>query len=167
MRNDSVVNMDTRQHVAKILWVLIMVLAFAATNTYACPSPSNTGAVSLSYSSDELYTAKTHKVLAGGSLDLAGCTSLPGLGFVMSAPDFSVTFSGNSAGRALEFRLNSECDSILLVNDASGNWHYDDDSNGSLDAKLRLAKAANGIYDVWVGTRYSGNCNATLVIETF
>jgi hypothetical protein len=85
----------------------------------------------------------------------------------MEAPDFTLSFSGNSSGRALEFRLDTECDSILLINDANGNWHYDDDSNGSLDAKIRLNKAANGSYDVWVGTRYSGTCSATLIAETF
>jgi len=167
MRNTSDVNRATKHHVPKIVWIMMMVLAFAANNSYACPSLSDSGVASLSYSSDELYSAKSHKVLAGGSVDLTGCTSLPGYGFVMAAADFSLTFSGNSAGRALEFRLDSECDSILLVNDASGSWHYDDDSNGDMDAKLRLAKAADGVYDIWVGTRYSGNCNATLVIETF
>ncbi|MDP2127792.1 MAG: hypothetical protein Q8K97_10470, partial [Pseudohongiella sp.] len=80
---------------------------------------------------------------------------------------FTMTFSGNSTGRELEFRLDTECDSVLMINDASGNWHYDDDTNGSLDAQIRLPKAANGIYDIWVGTRYSGTCNATLILETF
>jgi len=167
MRKPSDINRSATQPVRVILWMLIMVLSLTASNSYACPSLSDSGVTSLSYTSDDLYTAKSHKVLAGGGVDLAGCTSMPGYGFVMAAADFSITFSGNSAGRALEFRVDSECDSILLVNDASGNWHYDDDSNGSLDAKLRLAKTAEGVYDVWVGTRYSGNCNATLVIETF
>jgi hypothetical protein len=150
----------------KLLWILVFALAFVSVNAQACPDVSQNG-ISVSFTSDDLYSAKNQKVIAGGSVDLAGCPSLPGYGFVTIAPDFTMTFSGNSVGRALEFRLNTECDSILLINDANGNWHYDDDSNGGLDAKIRLAKAANGTYDIWIGTRYTGNCNATLTFETF
>jgi hypothetical protein len=150
----------------KLAWIFIATLALVSCNADACPDLALSG-TSLSYTSDALYSAKSHKVVAGGGVDLAGCTSLPGYGYVMTAPDFTMSFSGNSTGRELEFRLESECDSILMVNDSNGNWHYDDDSNGSLDAKIRLPKAANGAYDIWVGTRYSGTCNATLIIETF
>ena len=149
-----------------LAWLLALVLTLVSFSAMACPDVSQNGKA-LAYTSDELYSAKTHKVLAGGGVDLAGCMSLPGYGYVMTAPDFTLTFSANADGRELEFRLDTECDSILMVNDASGNWHYDDDSNGSLDAKIRLGKAPAGVYDVWVGTRYSGNCNASLVIETF
>ena len=151
---------------AKVLWIVVIALSFFAGSVQACPDFSQ-GGTSLSYTSDDLYTSKSHKVTAGGGTDLAECSDLPGYGFVMESPDFTLSFSGNSSGRALEFRLDTECDSILLVNDANGKWHYDDDSNGSLDAKIRLNKAANGSYDVWVGTRYSGTCSATLIAETF
>ncbi|MDO8907793.1 MAG: hypothetical protein Q7W55_04745 [Pseudohongiella sp.] len=166
MNNQSIYKLSRSRLTAKALWVLIVALAFVSSHAQACPDASQSGA-SLTYTSNELYSAKSHKVVAGGGVDLAGCTSLPGFGFVMTAPDFTMTFSGNSTGRELEFRLDTECDSVLMINDASGNWHYDDDTNGSLDAKIRLPKAANGIYDIWVGTRYSGTCNATLILETF
>ena len=135
---------------AKVLWIVVIALSFFAGSVQACPDFSQ-GGTSLSYTSDDLYTSKSHKVTAGGGTDLAECSDLPGYGFVMEAPDFTLSFSDNSSGRALEFRLDTECDSILLIN----------------DAKIRLNKAANGSYDVWVGTRYSGTCSATLITETF
>jgi hypothetical protein len=150
----------------KLAVVVLLLSLLACFPALACPDVSQSGS-SLSYTSDQLYSAKSHKITAGGPVDLDGCLSLPGSGLVTTAPDFTLTFSGNSVGRAIEFRLNTECDSILLINDASGTWHYDDDSNGSLDAKIRLAKAQNGVYDIWVGTRYTGTCNANLTIETF
>lgn len=145
--------------------LLTVLLILFSCSAQACPDFTQNGQ-SLSYTSDELYTAKVHKITAGGTVDLGSCLTLPGQGMVTIAPDFTLAFSANS-GRAIEFRVDSECDSIILINDASGNWHYDDDSNGSLDAKLRLVKAANGTYDIWVGTRYAGTCSASLTIETF
>ena len=67
----------------------------------------------------------------------------------------------------MEFRLDSKCDTILLINDTSGAWHHDDDSNGNLNAKIRLPKARDGIYDIWAGTLSADTCDATLTIETF
>jgi len=45
---------------------------------------------------------------------------------------------------------------------------YDDDDNGNLDPKIRLTNpAANGIYDIWIGTYNGATCDAQLIIETF
>jgi hypothetical protein len=131
-----------------------------------CPD-FNLAGRDLFYSSDDLYSPQTFEVVAGGPVDLGLCSELPGQGYVMEAPDFKLNFSGNSAARELEIRVDSACDSILLLNDTSGTWHHDDDSNGSLDAKIRLPKAVNGVYDIWVGTLTTDTCDATLTIETF
>ena len=132
----------------------------------ACPD-FNLAGRDLFYSSDDLYSPQTFEVVAGGPVDLGLCSELPGQGYVMDAPDFKLNFSGNSAARELEIRVDSNCDSILLLNDTSGTWHHDDDSNGSLDAKIRLPKAVNGVYDIWVGTLTTDTCDATLTLETF
>jgi hypothetical protein len=131
-----------------------------------CPDFSQSG-TSLSYSSDDLYAPQSMSVVAGGSVNLSNCPSIPGLGYVTQAPDYKLEFSGNSAGRELEFRLDSACDTVLLINDINGTWYHDDDSNGNLDAKIRLPKAGNGVYDIWIGTLNADNCDATLTIETF
>lgn len=94
---------------------LLMPLSLVSVSAQACPDVSKNGAA-LSYTSDALYSAKSHSVIAGGGVNLDKCYTLPGYGQVSSAPDFTLRFSGNS-NRDLELRLNTDCDSILLVND--------------------------------------------------
>lgn len=131
-----------------------------------CPDLSLPG-TALQYSSDALYTPQSLKVMAGGPADIAQCSSLPGRGFVTLAPDYTLTFTDNGSGRALEVRLESECDSVLLINDPLATWHFDDDSNGSMDALLRFNVASEGNYDIWIGSYESEGCNAAVTLETF
>jgi len=131
-----------------------------------CPDFSLSG-TALSYTSDALYTPQSLKGFAGGPADIAQCASLPGRGFVTLAPDYTFAFTGNDSGRALEVRLESECDNVLLINDPGAGWHFDDDSNGSMGALIRFEAAAEGSYDVWIGSYESAGCNATVTLETF
>jgi hypothetical protein len=121
----------------------------------------------LTYGSGALYSAQELVVFAGGTADLGACSDLPGYGFVAADPDFTLDFSAEGAGRALEFRVDSRCDSVLLINDPQGNWHWDDDSNGDSDALLRFGDADSGRWDIWVGAYGADGCSATLTLETF
>ncbi len=112
-------------------------------------------------------------MVAGGQNSLTKCGiraqnyrgALPG--YTTSSPDFSITVQGIS-GYSIEFRVRSECDSVLLVNTAARNWYFDDDDLGAGDAKIRLTRpAGDGIFDVWVGTYDGSSCDARLIIETF
>ena len=134
------------------------------TAAAACPDWSLTGQ-QLTYSSDELWTPRTHAVTAGGTNDLNACPQ-PGRGWVATRPDFDLSFTDNSAGRDLEFRVDATCDSVLLVNDASGQWHFDDDSGDGLNSRIRLPNTSAGTYDIWVGTYGSTACAATITFET-
>jgi hypothetical protein len=131
----------------------------------ACPDVALTGE-SLTYSSDEAYAPRAHGVIAGGDVDLGACGSVPGAGYVATAPDFELTFTANGAGRALEFRVQADCDAVLLVNDATGQWHFNDDDAGT-DPRIRLDRAPEGLYDIWIGTFGPATCNAELIVETF
>jgi len=131
----------------------------------ACPDVSMNGQ-GLSYSSDQAYSPRAHSVTAGGNVDLGGCSQQPGYGYVAVPPDFTMNFTANGAGRALEFRVQGSCDTVLLVNDAGGRWHFVDDTNG-VDPALRLGNASEGIYDIWVGTFGPDLCSATMIVETF
>jgi hypothetical protein len=84
----------------------------------------------------------------------------------MTKPDFSFNLSG-MGGYTLTVSVESECDSILLVNTASENWFYDDDDAGNLDASINLTRPANGWLDIWVGTHDGSYCDAVLSLETF
>jgi hypothetical protein len=136
----------------------------------ACPDIALDGA-GMSYTAAELYTPKTFGVIAGGNYDLDNCKirtpngDVP-TGFVAAAPDFELWFESNGQ-YDLEFRIDSECDSVLLINTAAGNFYFDDDDNGNLDAKIRLSAPSQGLYDIWIGTLGPSTCNAQLTIESF
>jgi hypothetical protein len=144
---------------------LIAVACSTGGAALACPEVAQTGQ-SLAYTSDEAWTPRSHPVVAGGGVDLSACASVPGTGYVATAPDFELNFTANGAGRALEFRVRAECDTVLLVNDARGAWHFNDDDS-DLNPRLRLAAAPEGIYDIWIGTFGPSTCSAELIVETF
>jgi len=141
--------------------VMAVGVPFAA---YACPDYGQNGA-GLNYTSDQAYSPRAHPVTAGGPVNLAGC-SQPGHGYVATAPDFTMQFSGNGMRRALEFRVEGSCDTVLLVNDANANWYFNDDDIG-IDPRIRISGASEGIYDIWIGTFDPNLCSARLIVETF
>ncbi|MCC6002502.1 MAG: peptidase S1 [Pararhodobacter sp.] len=130
----------------------------------ACPDYGRNGQA-LSYTSDQAWTPRAHSVIAGGHVDLSRCP-MPGHGYVAVAPDFTMNFSANGMGRALEFRVEGDCDTVLLVNDATARWFFNDDDIG-LDPRIRIGNAPEGIYDIWVGTFGASTCSARLIVETF
>ena len=154
-------------------FVLALVLSFVGTITSACPDYTLWGREVYETTARELYTPRSLSVVAGGDINLERCRirannwSGPMPGWVIREPDFTVTIYGLS-GYQLEFRTESNCDSVLLINTAAGNWYFDDDDNGYGDAKIRLTRpAGDGIYDVWIGTYDGSSCDARLILETF
>lgn len=134
-----------------------------------CPNYNLLGAEG-TFSANELYAPKSFSVTAGGDLRLQRC-KLPfksdrGDGYVTERPDFSIGVHG-LRGYSLEFRVDSECDAVLVVNTGETNWYYDDDDNGNLDPKITLTRPSEGIYDIWVGTTDGETCEGTLTMETF
>lgn len=101
-------------------------------------------------------------VRAGGGTNLSQCPE-PGVGHVGPAPQVELTVRGLT-GQALDFAVSASCDTVLLVNDARGQWHFNDDSQG-LNPGLSLPGAADGVYDVWVGTYGPSGCDATLTVQ--
>lgn len=147
---------------------LATALVFAAPSlaaAQACPSYENSGAP-LSYSSEDVYAPQSLSVVAGGDLDLSQCSELPGFGHVIASPDFTLQYDSLEMGRALEFRVTGECDTVLLINTSEGAWLFNDDDSG-VDPRVRIAAAPDGQYDIWVGTLEAATCAATLTIESF
>lgn len=145
----------------------------AAGAAEACPDYNLWGVERYEFSARDLYAPKQVNVRAGGDYNLERCNIRAGNwrgpmpGYVIREPDFSITIRGMS-GYQIEFRTESNCDSVLLINTAGANWYYDDDDNGNADAKIRLTRpAGDGIYDVWVGTYDGATCDARLIIESF
>ena len=145
-------------------------LALSAGAALACPDWSLSG-YEFRARASQLYTPLEHRLIAGGDRRIDACgirnrTDGRPTGYAARQPD--VTFWFEQDGRyQLEFRVVSECDSMLLVNTGGANWYWDDDDNGNLDPKIRLTRPSQGWYDIWVGTIGPSTCNAILIIETF
>ena len=130
----------------------------------SCPDWRLSG-TPLRYSAASLAAPQSVGVTAGGNTSLSNCPDVRRTGWVTQSPDFELTLSG-AAGQELDMRVQAACDTVLLVNDANGQWHFDDDSGGSLNPRLRFPSAANGVYDIWVGTYGRSTCAATLTLQT-
>ena len=145
--------------------VLIGAAILFAGLAAACPDASLYGE-RYTYNSDDLYSEKVLSVTAGGGVDLDTCYNIPGTGNVIQSPDFSIQYN-KTQQYDIRFIVDGQCDTVLLINDANGNWHFDDDSAGDTDPRIMLSNAADGWIDVWIGTYGDSNCAADLRIESF
>lgn len=144
-----------------------MTTAFAgAASAQQCPD-WQLGGIPITTDAETAWVPQQYPLFAGGGLDLSACTSVQGVGRVTPAPNFTLQYDARNMGRDLELRVQTDCDTTLLVNDSTGQWQFNDDANGTLQPSLRLANAPSGQYDIWVGTFGSQSCQATLVAETF
>ena len=131
----------------------------------ACPSYAEHGAP-LSYTAETVWVPQSTTVIAGGDQDLSTCAEVPGAGYVIENPDFTLSYDDLGMGRALEFRVTGACDTVLLVNSATGEWAFNDDTN-EMHPVVRINNAPSGQYDLWVGTFGPDTCEATLTVESF
>ena len=145
-----------------------LTLAAGAASAQACPD-WQLGGQQQTTDAEAAWVPQTYAATAGGPVNLGGCqTAMGALGYVTAAPTFSIGYDARNMGRDLDFRVEAQgCDTVLLINDASAGWHFNDDSDGALTSRVRLAGAASGRYDVWVGTYGPQSCQASLVVETF
>jgi hypothetical protein len=139
-------------------------LSAAAASAATCPEPRNDGG-KLSFTATRLAQAHYTDVIAGGRVSLAACAAVEGDGHVTPTPDFNVMLAGND-GRNFELRTAADCDAVLLVATADGQWRYDDDSAGGGQARIVIDAAPDGRYDVWVGTFAEASCRARLILQT-
>ncbi|MEZ5750912.1 MAG: LCCL domain-containing protein [Paracoccaceae bacterium] len=142
----------------------ILALTLGAGAAHACPDWTGHGE-QLTYGAAQLVGGQATMVVAGGDVDLSQC-NIPGAtyGHVITSPDFDLSLTDNPDGQALILSVQGECDTILLVNDAAGTWHFGDDTDGSLDPSIIIPAAPVGAYDIWVGTFGAQTCNATLSV---
>ncbi|SFI54981.1 hypothetical protein [Jannaschia pohangensis] len=150
-----------------------LALSCLAGAALACPDVSQNGAYGR-FTGQQLYEAKFFSVTAGGDFPIrARCKGIynalrseRGEGFFPVRPDFTLETPG-LAGFTLVISVVSDCDSALLINTPAGNWYYDDDDNGNLDARIDLTAPSSGVLDIWVGTADGEYCDAQLRLETF
>ena len=101
-------------------------------------------------------------ITAGGSIDLS---QYGHSGYTAGKPDIDFYFTpSNNANETLSISVNSETDTILLINDPEGTWYFSDDSNG-VNPSVTFPNPKNGLYSIFVGTFDSGTAEAELVIS--
>jgi hypothetical protein len=152
-----------------LIYCLTLLLFFSPSVVTACPGQDLSGS-QINHDEMQLYSGISYSLVAGGGTDLGDCEELPGFGYILNTPDFTLDFNYTKPGiMDLEFRVVSNCDSVLLVNDSAGQWLWDDDSNetSKLSPKIRIPAAQAGLYDLWIGSRFGEHCDARLEIETF
>lgn|SRR5690606_18774196 len=99
----------------------------------------------------------TLSMVSGGSINAAtlglgsGCA-----GYVTREPDFILNY--DSPASFLRIYFQGSGDTTLVINDAAGNWHCNDDSHGGLNPTVDINSPAGGHYDIWVGS-WSANEN--------
>ncbi|QXT38906.1 hypothetical protein [Gymnodinialimonas ceratoperidinii] len=150
----------------KKLFAAAFALIATAGIAAACPAWQNQGVQTGYTTGQDLWTPNHYSVTAGGNQSLRNC-GWNHSGHVISRPDFEFTIDGLEAYRRLEIRVNGSCDTVLLVNDSSGNWHFNDDGWGNLNPLLNVHNPRSGVFDIWVGTYGTNLCGATLQMETF
>lgn len=101
-------------------------------------------------------------ITAGGSVDLSqyGHTGYSGR---KPDIDFYFTPSGNT-GEKLTISVQSETDTILLINGPEETWYFSDDADGTNPAII-FSNPNGGLYSIFVGTFDSGTAEAELMIS--
>jgi serine protease Do len=104
------------------------------------------------------------EIISGGDLDVgtfgygAECR-----GYATRQPDYSVRWTGTSAG--LRFFFLSQGDTVLIINAPNGAWFCNDDSYSTLNPTLDFLNPAQGRYDIWVASYNAGeNIRGSLYI---
>ena len=142
------------------------VMAFATTAEAACPNYAaapSFGQISLN--EGFLPDPYRRRVTAGGGNNLGACNAAPGVGWIAVRPDFDLYYS-TSGSSTLTIAIESSVDTILLINDPNGQWHFNDDSPAyGLGAGITFTRPISGLYDIWIGTYNQGSgIPANLVI---
>ncbi len=93
-------------------------------------------------------------------VDVGSCS----YGYVSQAPDVDLyyTTDGNTP---LYIYAEGDGDTMLLVNTPAGGWECNDDGHGNLDPILSFPDAANGLYNIWVGSYGDQTQTATLFVS--
>ncbi len=145
--------------------LFVCLLMGSVTGVMACPTAENPSIVAYTTSGGILDKVQTYPVIASGSQHLNEC-GFNYFGRVTSSPDFEFSINGLESYDPLNLRVEGACDTVLLVNDANGTWHFNDDSAGR-DPSISIATPPSGVYEVWVGTFSEESCDAMLTLETF
>ena len=105
----------------------------------------------------------TTNIRSGGNIDASRLSLAPGCrGYVTARPDYILNYTNAASFLRFFFRANDASgprngrDTTLVINDANGRWHCDDDTGGNFNPMVDIRNPPSGQYDIWVGT-YDGS----------
>jgi len=98
----------------------------------------------------------TRNVTAGGGYNLQACGFSNAWGWVAAAPDFDLYYQ-TSGSYSLTIAIESQVDTILLINAPDGQWYFDDDGGYGLGGGITITNPLSGLYDIWIGTYNQGS----------
>lgn len=97
----------------------------------------------------------TLQMVSGGEVE-ASYLGEECAGYAAVAPDFRMTWSGDSSELRLFFAADDGGDTTLLVKLPDGSWVCNDDAAGTVEPMVVLPNPPHGRYDVWVGSYEAG-----------
>lgn len=102
-------------------------------------------------------------VTSGGEVDVS---YLGGdcVGFAAKAPDLKMRYSGGGAYLRVSFDTAGTGDTVLVINDANGDWLCNDDvetfgdfvEGNGFNPAIEFSNPQAGLYDIWVGSFVDG-----------
>ena len=101
-------------------------------------------------------------VVSGGDIHVPSLKLASGcVGYATSTPDYIIDITGSMS--YLSIYVEGSGDTGLVINDASGGWHCDDDGHTGTNPRVTLYNAPAGQYDIWISSYTSGeSINGTL-----
>ena len=101
------------------------------------------------------------ELIAGGTNELSSQLAEGCVGFVATAPDVDLHYTGGEVF-PLNIYVTSESDTTLAVNLPDGTWACSDDVEG-FNPALSFESPQSGLYNIWVGTYDSENLPAAVL----
>ncbi|MEM7724282.1 MAG: hypothetical protein AAF376_18205 [Pseudomonadota bacterium] len=131
-----------------------------------CPNPDLIGP-SLTLTGAQLLTPQAYLAQATGGQDIELCQiPIQPWGFASQAPQFTLNMS-QMDGFTFQTEVSSDCDPTLLMRDAFGQWHFNDDGPNGLQPRLEVdGGSLNGQVDIWVGTFGGSECQGQISFNT-
>ena len=138
-------------------WALLL-SACATTPDWRLAPTYGTARLTGGFKPDPYYV----DVIAGGSINLGGVGFS---GSVAEAPDVDLLYAPTNYELWI-YVADASGDTVLLINDPSGNWHFSDDADGlGVNPGIRFPHPEAGLYDIWVGSYAGGYYDAVLAIS--
>lgn len=141
----------------------------STTNVAGCPSNAYSAdpvaRTAASLVSDRLQVQDM--TVGGASTHLTNCPGIDGSGYFHANPTFTLDLAdvGPDIWR-FQVAVRSSCDTTLLIQDAAGNFYFDDNSGQNQNGRIRIFDTSNleGRVNIWVGTNSGESCGGTDLI---